>query len=95
MSASLHLACPHCLAITTARLTGRFSIRSILILIVCKQGREIARQAGVMQGPQQALRLLFEFRHQVRQAGETLGLAPNQVLSYKGVFMSRRATNEQ
>ncbi len=33
-------------------LAGRFGIRSIPTLIVFRQGREIARQAGLMQGPQ-------------------------------------------
>ncbi|MCE8040164.1 MAG: thioredoxin TrxC [Halomonadaceae bacterium] len=33
-------------------LAGRFGIRSIPTLIVFKQGREIARQAGLMQGSQ-------------------------------------------
>lgn len=33
-------------------LAGRFGIRSIPTLIVFKEGREIARQAGLMQGSQ-------------------------------------------
>ncbi|WP_043527071.1 thioredoxin TrxC [Litchfieldella xinjiangensis] len=33
-------------------LAGRFSIRSIPTLIVFKDGKEIARQPGAMQGPQ-------------------------------------------
>jgi len=33
-------------------LAGRFGIRSIPTLIVFREGREIARQAGLMQGPQ-------------------------------------------
>ncbi|MFQ3788986.1 thioredoxin TrxC [Halomonas sp. A29] len=33
-------------------LAGRFGIRSIPMLIVFKEGREIARQAGLVQGPQ-------------------------------------------
>ncbi|MGR2739305.1 thioredoxin TrxC [Billgrantia sp. Q4P2] len=33
-------------------LAGRFGIRSIPMLIVFKEGREIARQAGLMQGAQ-------------------------------------------
>lgn len=33
-------------------LAGRFGIRSIPTLIVFKKGKEVARQPGVMQGPQ-------------------------------------------
>lgn len=33
-------------------LAGRFGIRSIPTLMVFREGREVARQAGVMQGPQ-------------------------------------------
>ncbi|MGY4879370.1 thioredoxin TrxC [Vreelandella aquamarina] len=35
-----------------AALAGRFSVRSIPTLIVFKNGKEVARQAGVMQGAQ-------------------------------------------
>lgn len=33
-------------------LAGRFGIRSIPTLIVLREGQEVARQAGAMQGPQ-------------------------------------------
>lgn len=33
-------------------LAGRFGIRSIPTLMVFKEGKEVARQAGVLQGPQ-------------------------------------------